>query len=267
MAATLEYSTTGTSNSLYDDWDLKCKKKLYTKLFSDNYIIKEKNYYDKTGNAYLIERPLYYTNDATTTATTPYIDMWKSDATSTATTYTLNDWVKDVGYYRWDKGEAEWISKPVDPMQRMREIIRSRQAPTILVARHGAGNPNDDREFRARETLRRMIGDGAFLRFLRKGFVSVRAKSGRVYQIFPGHKSTVCWENGKPIKSMCVILQGGFAPTDELIMRYILITTDEEDFWKRGNVWAAYPKSPQQSRTIDFRPLPEILAELKKKVA
>lgn len=269
MAATLEYSTTGTSSlSLYDDdWDLKCKKKLYTKLFSDNYIIREKNY-EKTGNAYLIERPLYYTNDATATATSPYIDMWKSDATSTATTYTLNEWVNDaVGYYRWTKGEAEWVKPVVDPMARMREIIRSRQAPTILVARAGAGQPVDDREFRARETLRRMIGDEAFLKFLKKGFVSVRAKSGRIYQVFPGHASTVVWENGKPIKSICVYLQGGFAPTDEVIMRYILITTDEEDFWKRGNVWNAYPKSKQQARTIDFRPLPEILAELKVKAA
>lgn len=265
MAATLEYSTSGTTSIYNDDWNdawkIKSTKSLY-KIFYENSIINEKYINEKyeKNNEYII-RPNWYTNDATTTATSPYLNS------TTSTSYTnLDDFYNAVsGYYRWAKGKAEWVDSGIrlDPMARMREIIRSRQAPTILIAR-SARRPEDDREIRARQTLRTMIGEDAFMKFLKKGFVSVRAKSGRIYQIFPGHKSTVVWENGKAIKSICVYLRGGFAPTDEVIMRYILITTDEEDFWKRGNVGNAYPRSRGQQRTIDFRPLPEILAELKR---
>ncbi len=159
-------------------------------------------------------------------------------------------------------GDASWVQKPIDPTARIRELIRSRQAP-LFVSHRKVSHPVDIREFRARETLRRMIGDKAFQDYLKKGFTSVRAKSGRIYQVFPGHGMTRVWENGKHIQTLCVILKSNFAPTDSVIMRYILIQTDEADFWARANKFGSYPVSQRSQRTIDFRPLTEIFAELK----
>lgn len=218
----------------------------------------------KEPDKYIIRPSIWPNETATATSTTSSYLTWNATSSSdtTVTSYDLND-LYVSGFYNWNKGKPTWVGQSADPMQRIRMIIRNRQAPLVL-QRTTTNHAVDDREFRARQTLRRMIGEEAYLRFLKRGFISVKAKSGRIYQIFTGHRTTVCWENGKPIKSLCVTLRGGFAPTDELIMRYILITTDEENFWKRANVWAAYPREYNQQRQVDFRPLPDILAELRR---
>ena len=170
-------------------------------------------------------------------------------------------------WLQWAKdGVVSFPAKPVRPADRMRELIRARQSPLVIVSR-SVSLPANEREFRARETLRRIIGDKAFQDYLKKGFTSVKAKSGRVYQIFQGHSMTVVWENGEAIKRLCVDLRGGFAPTDSVIMRLILVQTDEADFWAKANEFEAYPDHIQTQGTIDFRPLPEIFAELKARAA
>tara|TARA_Y100000034_G_C6761153_1_gene339025 strand:- start:415 stop:753 length:339 start_codon:yes stop_codon:yes gene_type:complete len=69
-----------------------------------------------------------------------------------------------------------------------------------------------------------------FRAFLKNGFISVRAKSGKVYQIFPGHDITCVFEQGKMIERLCVVLKGNFPPTDQLIVRYLILLNDEEKF-------------------------------------
>lgn len=163
-------------------------------------------------------------------------------------------------------GSFVWRS-PVSPIDRMREIIRSRKAPAIIVRPGLVAHPVDQREVRARETLRMLIGEDEYRMFLKRGFVSLRAKSGLVYQIFPGDKHTPVWKNGQIVEELCAVLTGGFTPTDSIIMRYLLITNDEADFRKRCNTWSA--KTPQHTREadVDTRPLPLILSDLKKQAA
>lgn len=112
----------------------------------------------------------------------------------------------------------------------MLDIIRGRHAPVILTSRRSIAVAADAREIRARETLRRVLGEEKFKRFLKHGFVSVRAKSGLVYQIFPGHDMTNVYRDGQRTERLCVVLSGSFPPTDSLIMRYLLILNDERDF-------------------------------------
>jgi hypothetical protein len=205
--------------------------------------------------------------NTTTTTAGGYEDLFEKNYTGAVTATAAFDYYLRKDEIRWKEwNEKGWIPPKLDPAARIRELIRARQAPLVIVP-HRAVDPMDDREFRARETLRRMIGEKAFQDYMRKGFTSVRAKSGRVYQIFPGHQNTVVWENGQVIQNLCVDLRGGFAPTDSVIMRLILVQTDEEDFWAKSNKFAAYPRSKQEQRTIDFRPLPEIFAELKAQAA
>lgn len=129
-------------------------------------------------------------------------------------------------YYTWAQ-----FPVPAEPAtDRMRTIIRSRLAPNIITRRKHMRDVTNAQEFRARETLCRVLGSDGFRRFLKNGFVSVRAKSGLVYQIFPGNNITKVYKHGKLIERLCVVMDGRFPPTDSLIMRYLLILNDEADF-------------------------------------
>jgi hypothetical protein len=215
---------------------------------------------------YILDRSLAksFMESASTSATSNVFDRVYTNITATEA---FNCYLKsdDVRWKKWK--QDGWVTQQPAPADSIRELIRARQTPFIVTHRRVV-RPTDTREFRARETLCRMIGDKAFHDYVRKGFTSVRAKSGRVYQIFPGDKMTVVWEDGKAIQNLCVDLRGGFAPTDSVIMRLILVQTDEADFWAKSNKSAVYTGANRTNQaTIDFRPLPEIFAELKARAA
>jgi hypothetical protein len=186
--------------------------------------------------------------------TSPYTLTFEHEAMEWATTATA------VHEYLWQS--AARVEKPVDAAGRLREIIRTRQSPRVISPR-GLATSQDIREFRARETLRRLIGEEAFRAYLTRGFITVAAKSGRVYQIRPGHAFTKVWDKGKPVQQLCVVLSGDFAPTDSVIMRLILIRSDEQDFWNRANKHMPQARNTTHQPTIDLRPLPQIMAELR----
>lgn len=150
-----------------------------------------------------------------------------------------------------------------DPNQQLRDIIRGRQSPVISRNRKPIDLTADIRETRARQTLRKIVGDEQFFNFLKHGFVSLRVKSGRTYQIFPGHQLTCVYEGGKMVERLCVVLEGNFPPTDSVIMRYLLLLNDEGRFIKTANrSGPAHPLilpaiAPQES-------LPEIFRRLKR---
>jgi hypothetical protein len=121
--------------------------------------------------------------------------------------------------------------------------------------------PSDHREVAARETLRRVIGGDKFRRFLRHGHVSVRAKSGLVYQIFPGHGITKVFRDGELVERLCVVMNGNFPPTDELIMRFLLILNDEADFRSHAISHAVYQEKAQPAP--DSRNLVEAFKKFK----
>jgi len=168
-----------------------------------------------------------YSTTATTEAVicTEYLDaVWKcfneaawyeTAANSTAT------------YWQWGCDEPIIQKTPVD---RLREVIERRCAPAIFTRRKSIVVNADERELRARETLRRVIGDEKYQSFMKNGFVSAKARSGLVYQIFPGHGITAVFDKGIMIDRLCVVLRGDFPPTDSLIVRYLMILNNEQQF-------------------------------------
>lgn len=120
--------------------------------------------------------------------------------------------------------------KLATPAELLKDLIRKRIAPRIYTHATPLGFTKDLREIRARETLHRVLGEEKYKAFLRKGFISVMAKSGLVYQIFPGHGITKVYNRGVMIDRYCVVLQGNFPPTDSIIMRYLLLLNNEEQF-------------------------------------
>lgn len=129
-------------------------------------------------------------------------------------------------------GEIE----PPSLVDHMRELIRSRMAPAIHIANKGLRPTTNPTEIRARQTLRRLIGEVAFQRYLARGFHVVKGESGRNYQIFPGHEMVRVWENGEQLERLCVVLSGAFPPTDSVLMRMLLIQDSEERFRGKANV-------------------------------
>jgi hypothetical protein len=176
-------------------------------------------------------------------------DTWPAE---TISTFTANQWCHRELYHR-------------TPADRMRDIIRGRKAPEAIIRQNDRRRPlpmpRDVRERRARETMRRVLGNTEYRRFLAHGFVSVRGKSGLIYQIFTGHGITCVFKDGQIIERLCVVLRGDFCPTDSLMMRYLMILNDEDQFRK-----LAIPHhvsiSRHQMQPIDDRPLLEIFREI-----
>ena len=156
----------------------------------------------------------------------------------------------------WVLGDAR---KPAD---RLREIIQQRCGPHIITSK-SISRTQDIREIRARETLRRVLGDKQFMNFMKKGFVSVKAKSGLIYQIFPGHGITNVYNNGKKIERLCVVFSRSFADTDSLIMRYLLILNNEERFRSLAISHGVYSSGTVLTMSQTQKSLVEIYKEIK----
>lgn len=155
--------------------------------------------------------------------------------------------------------------------QRFQQIIRKRCAPNIIVKnskRQPLPMPADIREQRARDTLRRVIGDNKFGNFRKHGFISIKARSGLVYQIFPGHGFTNVYNQGQMVECLCVVLRGDFPPTDSLIMRYLLILNNEQQFRSYANKQLVDQSIRSRLHgEVDTKSLTEIFRDLKKKIA
>lgn len=214
-----------------------------------------------------------YNDDAdmiTSSATTylrPY--LCNTATTNSATTYVKWTFEKDGTYshhikYWYGKEKAHPV---IDAVERMREILRTRQSPAVIVRRTSLQRTTDIREIRARQTLRRLIGEVAYQKYSARGFITFKGDSGRTYQIFPGHGKVAVWQQGKQIEQLCVVLTGDFPPTDSVIMRLLLIQESEDRFKKIANVFPSYAPGLNRACHIEVAnqplSLPEIFSDLK----
>lgn len=227
----------------------------------------------------------YYGAYASTCDTTAITDSWKiyKPANLKYTSYNVKtsafgaEWY-DLSTYKatitsvMNQTAQQWYTYQCDerlrrrsktPEERLREIIQSRQGPLIITSRQSIQPATDIREVRARQTLRRIIGDEEMRDYLKNGFVSVQAKSGLVYQIYPSHGITKVYSQGQMTERLCVVLKGDFPPTDSLIMRYLLIVNDEQDFRRLAIRHQIMTPKPKAVAKPDQRSLTEIYSKLK----
>lgn len=144
-----------------------------------------------------------------------------------ASTYTIHN--------NWFDGNYVYECKPSKPMsaiERMVAIIKGRVKISITMPsrRRPIGLPRTEKERRARETLALVIGDLKYRKYLKTSMVSVQAKSGKVYVICPGHDFTSVFYGGQQVQQLCVVLKGNFPPTDSVIVRYLMILNNEQQF-------------------------------------
>ena len=95
-------------------------------------------------------------------------------------------------------------------------------------------------ETRARELLYQLIGPEEFKRYLKRGSLYVKAASGRIYAIHGGYSHVNCYhsENGdyRLKESLCIQFEENLTYTDGVIMRKLLIESNEEGMRKNSNI-------------------------------
>jgi hypothetical protein len=90
----------------------------------------------------------------------------------------------------------------------------------------------------AMETLREMVTEQEFRKYLKYGFVLVPGVGGKTYQVFKNRSHTKVWKNGKIVEEICVRIKSYDIPqTDNVIAFMSMIQASEEDFRKLGNVY------------------------------
>jgi hypothetical protein len=265
---------TSSASTMYDSYDS------YARVWSEEnlYLVNNWVNYKKAGGwIKSIESKIYKNNTLTYgTSTGTYGDEiysgWKIKPdgwANAACTMTTDEWCQT---HR---------APPLDPRERLRQIMRDRHCPAIhMNPSHLV--PGDSRETKARETLRMIVGEEQFRCFVKRGFVTARGKSGKIYQVF--HKSnhlTYIWENGQCIERLCIYLKGSFPPTDFVITLFLMILNNEERVWQVGikngpgrrrqtkqellNLESdlGLPALIEEAKITGPRPLAEIYADLK----
>ena len=91
----------------------------------------------------------------------------------------------------------------------------------------------------AMETLREMVTELEFRRYLLNGFIVARGTSGRFYQIFRDRSHIKVWYQGVLVEEICVGLGGAckVPPTDKVIALKNMLEVSEDLLRSSGNVY------------------------------
>ena len=95
---------------------------------------------------------------------------------------------------------------------------------------------NTPAEDKAIKTLRDLISEKEYRRYITNGFIMVQGKSGLYYQVFADQRNIQVWKNNQKQFSICIHTVRECPPTDHVINCKLLIEFDEQEVWKGGNV-------------------------------
>lgn len=107
------------------------------------------------------------------------------------------------------------------------------------------GNDIDERkekqrkeaEARAQKSLRELVGEKEYIRYLANDAVSVFGESGRLYKVYKGDQMTKVYDKSGYLGQICVVTPDkDIPPTDSIISRIVMIQTDEGGFYDKGNL-------------------------------
>lgn len=129
------------------------------------------------------------------------------------------------------------------PFEYSLKLVRKHKIKNNLVSILVKSRADDYRsapknEWYAIDTLREMITEAEFRKYMKYGFILVRGQSGKIYQVFRNKSHSIVWEKGQAVEEVCVrIKDEKIPPTDNVIAFKILIETSEDDFRRLGNVF------------------------------
>jgi hypothetical protein len=135
--------------------------------------------------------------------------------------YGLNDW----NAYGWEKNPTALKKSKI--RANLIVITKSRACPIA-----GASPA----EQKALDTLREMISESDYRKYIKHGFLMVRGSDRDMYQVFRTQSHTKVWRDGKVIEEICVrIKNSNVPPTDNVIAFKTLIEINSEAFKLMGN--------------------------------
>lgn len=132
----------------------------------------------------------------------------------------------------------------IDPNEiarrRVRRMVKAQIQLNLMPrdrrVRYGLPNTESLAEERARNTLRDMLSEADWRRYVTNGFVMVRGPSSRWYQIFRSERIRV-YENNRHTGYLCIHSED-CPPSDHVIAMKILIEFDEDALWAGANYTA-----------------------------
>ena len=188
-----------------------------------------------------------YTVSNTTPATINYfggtsgtVDVQFNNCTFINTNYYNNNAVFDSNGI-WSTLENDTDS--MDDGAYQRRVKRQRLRQNLVTTWRRRSDPvraESQQEAIAQETLREVVTEDQFKKYLRYGFVLVPGKSGAHYQVFRNNHHVKVWVGGRVVEEICVYLmadsEGHLAPpTDKVVAFKAMIEADEEAFKNMGN--------------------------------
>jgi len=130
-----------------------------------------------------------------------------------------------------------------NPLQDIKEIIRNKIKSNLLI-KSGIKNRYlinkfSPQEIKARETLRDMISERDWRRYVTNGFLIVKGNLGHWYQIFNTCNERIrVYNKGKLFAKICIHTDEKCPPTDHILNMWTLIKLDENSLWgKLGNIY------------------------------
>lgn len=219
---------------------------------------------DMTSTGGEIALHLQYNDNYNPTNSSNIVNLNRTTATNTAiTAHTV--WINGVQYDPDALGTyyieiaREVVLKDLmvsDMRAKMRNhaiIIKGRNSRRVALKMDPASQ-----EIRARTTLREMIIESEYRRYITNGFIMIRAKSGLWYQIFSGAtgERVRTYKDGKPFESLCIHTDRSCPPTDHVINMKILVEIDEDSLRKGANIARLSPVSSPPTSNV---PAPNLL--------
>lgn len=174
---------------------------------------------------------------------------------------TVDAYLDPGSLYYIETATNQWTKE-----QAIQQILAKMRTVNIQIKKNSAQRsiPVDSKvsaqEQKARETLREMITESEYRRYLTNGFVMVKGgKSGLWYQIFS--KQTGHWlfsyKDGKLFERLCIHTDNLCPPTDHVINMKVLAEIDEEALRKGANITVDYKKDPLYNNVIGDLRTPE----------
>jgi hypothetical protein len=96
-------------------------------------------------------------------------------------------------------------------------------------------------ELVARRTLRDMLLESEYRRYLTNGFIMVKGASGKFYQIFSDQRHIKVYEKGVLTDELCIRTVENCPPTDHVISMKLMAELEEHNLWKESNVYKKKP--------------------------
>ncbi len=93
-------------------------------------------------------------------------------------------------------------------------------------------------EWKAVDTLREMITEKQYRRYIKDGLLLVQGASGKVYQIFRKEQHIKVWTNGEVVEELCVHIEDrSVPPTDSVLAFLVMLQANEQELRRMANIY------------------------------